>query len=236
MSVVATAEPASLAEVLERMRAIEAGLPRTDGVACFVRLYLAVTEGVQAELGGTGFAAPRFLAHLDIAFADLFFGALEAYERDPATAPRAWLPLFEARAHRDILPLQFALAGMNAHINGDLPVAVVTTCGELGVELRPRGPEHADFVRVNPLLARVEERVRSDYLTGPLGLLDRVVHRFHRIGDVVAMWDVTRAREAAWANAQALWALRSQPELSSRYLVALDRMVGLVGRGLLRPL
>jgi len=75
-----------------------------------------------------------------------------------------------------------------------LPVAVVTTCGELGVELQPRGPEHADFVRVNPLLARVEERVRSDYLTGPLGLLDRVVHRFHRIGDVVAMWDVIRAR------------------------------------------
>src|SRR5438128_8815584 len=118
VSAVATAEPASLPEVLERMRAIEAGLPRTDGVACFVRLYLAVTKGVQAELRGTAFAAPRFLAHLDVAFADLFFGALEAYERDPATAPRAWLPLFEARTHRGILPLQFALAGMNAHING----------------------------------------------------------------------------------------------------------------------
>jgi len=233
VSVVAGVEPATLPEVLERMRAIEAGLPRTDGVACFVRLYLAVTEGVNVDLGGTRFAAPRFLAHLDVVFADLFFAALEAYERDPATAPRAWAPLFETRSRHGIEPLQFALAGMNAHINGDLPVAVVTTCGDLGIELRPGGPEHADFVRVNAVLARVEEHVKREYMTGLLGLLDRIVHRFHRIDDVVAMWDVARAREAAWANAQALWALRAQPELSSRYLLALDRMVGFAGRGLL---
>jgi len=30
-----------------------------------------------------------------------------------------------------IEPIQFALAGMNAHINHDLPVAIVSTCTEL---------------------------------------------------------------------------------------------------------
>ena len=29
-------------------------------------------------------------------------------------------------------PIQFALAGMNAHINRDLPLALVETCDELG--------------------------------------------------------------------------------------------------------
>jgi hypothetical protein len=236
VSLLATAEPATIAEVLERMESIEGGLPRSDGVACFVHLYLAVTQGVRAELTGTAFASPRFMSRLDVVFADAFFSALEAFGRDPATAPRAWMPLFEDRSHRGILPLQFALAGMNAHINGDLPVALVTTCGELGIELRCDSPEHEDYLRVNAVLARVEARIRSDYLTGPLGLLDRVVHRFHRIGDVVAMWDVSRARDAAWANALALWTLRGRPDLSSRYLLALDRTVGFGGRGLLRLL
>ena len=110
-------------------------------------------------------------------------------------------------------PLQFALAGMNAHINRDLPVALVATCRELGIELRDGSPEHADFVRVNVLLASVEARVKRSYLTGWLSVADRLVHRFHRIDDVVAMWDVERARAAAWTNGLALWTAprRSRP-------------------------
>jgi Family of unknown function (DUF5995) len=34
-------------DVLDRMRAIEAGLPRRDGVAVFNRVYLQVTESVR---------------------------------------------------------------------------------------------------------------------------------------------------------------------------------------------
>jgi Family of unknown function (DUF5995) len=72
-------------------------------------------------------------------------------------------------------------------------------------------------------------------VTGRLAWLDRLVHRLHRIDDVVAMWDVGRARDAAWTNAQALWALGDQPPLASDYLLALDRMVGFASRGLLIP-
>jgi Family of unknown function (DUF5995) len=61
------------------------------------------------------------------------------------------------------------------------------------------------------------------------------VHRVDRLDDVVAMWNVARARDAAWANAEALWALRGEHALSARYLLALDRMVGLTARGLLVP-
>ena len=104
---------------------------------------------------------------------------------------------------------------MNAHINRDLPVALVSTCEERGVELRGGSPEHSDFERVNGLLAQVEARVKASYLTGALAFLDRIVHRFDRIDDVVAMWDIRRARDAAWTNGEALWALRAQPELRS---------------------
>jgi len=221
--------------VVQRLRAIEDSAPRSDGVACFARLYRSVTEGVGADLTSRGFADARFLEALDVHFAELFFSALDSYGRDPGRTPSAWVPLFAQRARRGIAPLQFALAGMNAHINRDLPVALVTTCRELGLDLREGSPEHADFERVDALLAQVERQVKSAYLTGWLAWVDRLVHRFHRIDDVVAMWDVGRARDAAWTNAQALWALDDEPSLAGDYLLALDRMVGLASRGLLIP-
>lgn len=221
--------------MVQRLKAIDESAPRSDGVACFARLYLAVTEGVGADLTSQGFADPRFLETLDVHFAELFFAALDAYGRDPASTPSAWAPLFTQRSRRGIAPLQFALAGMNAHINRDLPVALVTTCRELGLDLREGSREHADFERVDALLAEVERQVKSAYLTGWLAWVDRLVHRFHRIDDVVAMWDVDRARDAAWTNAQALWALGDEPPLAGDYLVALDRMVGFASRGLLIP-
>jgi hypothetical protein len=154
--------PSHIADVIRRLRAIEASGSRSDGVACFARLYREVTEGVGRELARQGFADSRFLETLDIHFADLFFSALESYGRDPAVTPSAWVPLFAERSRRGIAPLQFALAGMNAHINRDLPVALMTTCQELGLELVERSPQHADFERVDALLAQVEAQRKTN--------------------------------------------------------------------------
>jgi hypothetical protein len=229
------AAPTTIAEVIQRLRSVEASAPRSDGVACFARLYREVTEGVGSELRQSVFADAAFLQRLDVAFAGLFFAALETYERSPAEAPSGWTPLFEARHRRGIAPIQFAFAGMNAHINGDLPLALVTTCEASGVELQRDSAEHSDYERVNALLAEVEARVKQSYLTGPVAAIDRLLHRVDRIDDVVAMWDVRRARAAAWANAEMLWAIRAEPELRAEFVRVLGRSVGLAGRGLLVP-
>ena len=226
----------SVADVLARMRAIETSLPRSDGVACFVGLYREVTEGVADGLGRSTFADPPALERLDIVFADLFFAAFEREARDPSTVPAAWRPLFAARSQRGIAPIQFALAGMNAHINRDLPVALVAIWTELGAKPGSGSPQHADFVHINALLADVEAKLEKDsYVTGWLGRMDRLLHRVHRLDDVIAMWNVERARDAAWTNAEALWALRDTPPLAAEFLASLDRMVGFAGRGLLVP-
>jgi hypothetical protein len=124
---------------------------------------------------------------------------------------------------------------MNAHINRDLPVALVASCQQAGIGLEEGSPQHADYLRVNQLLASVEDQVKQQYLSGWLHTIDRIVHRVHRLDDVVAMWDISRARDAAWTNGEALWALRDNRELANRYLATLDRTVGLAGRGLLGP-
>ena len=208
-------------EVIARLRSLEQ--PPSDGVACFAHLYREVTEGVAAELAADRPGDPVFLERLDVRFANLFFAAVDA-------PPPAWAPLFAARSRKGIAPLQFALAGMNAHINRDLPVALVETCTELGRELRPDSPEHQEFLRVNALLARVERKVKASYATGIAGFLAKL---FHRRDDAVAMFSVDRARDAAWANGLALWNLRDEPAIAAEFLRALDRMVGLAGRGLL---
>lgn len=41
----------SVAEAIARMEAIGAGLPAGDGLACFNRMYLAVTQTVGADIG-----------------------------------------------------------------------------------------------------------------------------------------------------------------------------------------
>jgi hypothetical protein len=225
----------ALADVVARMERILEPLPQRDGIACFTRLYLEVTTAVRDELSGTTFAEPALLERLDVAFAGLFFDALEIQERDPARCPPAWRPLLEARSNRGIAPLQFALAGMNAHINRDLPVALVAVWQAAAFEPRLGSPQHQDYERVDEVLDRVEQKVKARYKTGLLNTLDRIVHPLDRLGDVVAMWDVRRARASAWANGTVLWTLRDEPERSAAYLLALDRMVGFAGRGLLVP-
>ncbi len=225
-----------IADVISRLRTIEASAPRSDGVVCFARLYREVTEGVGAELTRRGFADSRFLETLDIHFADLFFSALDSYGHDPAGAPSAWVPLFAQRSHRGVAPLQFALAGMNAHINRDLPVALVTTCRELGFDLREASREHTDFERVDALLSQVEARVKRSYLTGWTGLgrparppVASHRRRAWRCGTWTAR-ETLRGRTHRRCGRS-----RDDPPLADDYLLTLDRMVGFASRGLLIP-
>ena len=160
------------------MKSIEAAAPARDGVCSFVRLYADVTVDVQAELAGQTFADPGFLGGLDVTFANLFFTALGDFQHDPAATPRAWVPLFEARDRKGIAPLQFALAGMNAHIIRDLPVALVATCRANGADLSTLSPEHRDFEQIDKLLAAIEQKLKGTFLTGWLAVADRLVHRF----------------------------------------------------------
>jgi hypothetical protein len=220
-----------IAAVIARMEAIETGLAPSDGVACFNGLYLAVTQAVDGRLADEGFADPAFLSALDVTFAGLYFDAVDAVAagRKPS---RAWAPLFERRGDGRVAPIQFALAGMNAHINHDLPLALIATFEQFGLSPDPDGPPHADYQRVNATLATVEEQVKARFATGLIGVADRVLGR---LDDVLAMWSIEEARNAAWQHCEMLWALRSQRRLYDDALDALDGICGLAGRGLLVP-
>ena len=223
--------PDPIDPVVKRMREIEASLAAGDGVARFNHLYLAVTLAVRARVATPDFEDSAFVSQLDVVFADRYFDAIDA-DRAGGRPSSAWAPLFEARGRTDVAAIQFALAGMNAHINFDLCQALGQVAHDSGRPLRDDSPQHRDFQRVNTVLAAVEAQVKSEFDTGLVGVADSALGR---IDDVVAMWSVTRARDAAWTHAKTLAELSGIPVLRGDYLDALGGLVELSSRGLLVP-
>jgi hypothetical protein len=222
----------SVDEVIRIMTALDGALPVGDGVKWFNRLYLRVTVAVRSAVTGSTFHDRAFLEKLDVIFANQYFDAAAAGLQDPAAAPPAWRPLLRARQQPGLAPLQFALAGMNAHINRDLPSGIVECFKVSGGAPADEGPRREDFERVNALLEQVEADVKTEFLTGPLAIVDVAAGQ---ADDALAMWNVRAAREAAWTHAQVLWALRDRPRLRDRFFARLDRLTGFAGRGLLVP-
>src|SRR5690348_17184573 len=73
-----TAPVTSVAEAIARMEAIGAGLPASDGLACFNRMYLAVTQAGGTATGQGFYADPAFTTPLDVTVANLYFAAAQA--------------------------------------------------------------------------------------------------------------------------------------------------------------
>jgi hypothetical protein len=217
--------------VAARMEEIAAPLDVTDGVARFNELYLAVTRAVAVDTGADTFEAPGFISRLDVVFADLYFAAVDDSVAGRAL-PKAWAPLFEQRHAKRVAPLQFAIAGMNAHINHDLALALVSTSRKLGFELDRGTPQHRDYVSVDAVLQRVQDEIKERFTTGIVKDIDVT---FGRVDDMVANWSVGRARDNAWTQAQTLAALERMPGLRKQFELALARNVGFAGRALLTP-
>jgi hypothetical protein len=218
-----------IADVIARMEQIDAVLPRKDGVAYFNRLYLAVTKAVLVASKSTTFEDPAFLDRLDVVFAGIYFDA-EATIAAGAPCPVAWRPLIEERAEPRA-PIQFALAGMNAHINHDLPLALVQTCEELGLAPADSSPQHDDYERVNAVLKSVEGQVSGWFANGVVADIEDVVPA--QVDNALAMWSVVAARELAWDHATVIWGLRHLPDLMNAYVDVLGRSTELAGYAML---
>jgi Family of unknown function (DUF5995) len=188
------------------MEVIGTALPAADGLACFNRMYLGVTRQISTALGQGFYADTAFMTQLDVTFAGLYFSAAGA-AGDPAAVPLAWRPLMAQRANAGIEPVQFALAGMNVHINHDLPLAVVATCAALGTSPET-GAHFADYQKVDQLLDAADQSVRQSFESAPELAVDR---HLAAVSNLIANWTINSARDLAWTNSLLLWAVRDDP-------------------------
>jgi hypothetical protein len=219
----------SIADVLRILRTIDASCVDVDGLKWFNWLYLNVTEAVEARVAHGGFSNLSWLADLDVRFAQLYFDALQSALAG-GRCPGCWNAVFAVRGNTRVARLQFALAGMNAHINRDLPDAIVATCRATRTVPAHGTSQYADYTAVNSTLESLVETARTTlHVRLPGDPLPAVSH----LEETVAAWKVSAAREAAWSNAEALWNL--PPLLTDNLKHSIDGFTTVVGKTLLVP-
>lgn len=226
----------TIPEFISRLEAIqtfdEANQPlgNQDGVATFNFLYQIITKNVFEKVGTGFFPDEEFLDRLDVAFANRYLDAMRAHHDQSGHVPRSWKILIERRSESGISPLQFAVAGVNAHINFDLAPAVVATCEELNKE-PTSGLQKAAYERVNDIFAEEMGRLRH-HLQGKL--INWIDDELGRADDIVGEWSVEVARATAWNTALVLWAIRNFDMGEHALLDTHDRIVSLASHLLLR--
>ncbi|MEV0534411.1 DUF5995 family protein [Kitasatospora sp. NPDC050463] len=220
----------SIDEVVERLRAVEARLAPADGVACFNRMYLRVAELTGRTAAAGSFQDRAFTEGLEAALANLYLDAVEAADAG-RPVNEAWQPLFEARGDRAVRPIQFAFAGMSAHLSHDLPLALVATC----IERRTTPdtpPVHADHLRAAELLEQAEAEARAVF-EAQLGTPD--ARAAESLQHLVGSFSVARALDAAWATTQTLWHERNLRPFHDATLAAVTGGAVLAARLLVTP-
>ena len=199
---------AEVVDVLGRIRDIAdrlEGDATRDGIACFADLYHTITSDVLAAWeAGHLFRTGRFIVELDLAFAQRYLDALHAHLAGQRT-PACWELTFARRQERGVEPWQFAVAGVNAHVNFDLAFALLDVW-----ERNPDDPlattdeQYADYRAINTIFGNRMDQLCEDNDVpwtrwGPDGgILDRLGNL---VGDVL----VVGTRDFAWVQAERWW-------------------------------
>ncbi|MGH8974804.1 MAG: DUF5995 family protein [Acidimicrobiia bacterium] len=204
----------TVAEVIERLTALKgatapgSAAPRS-GMYWFSHLYLVITENVLDKIdGGRFFADNEYLTALDVAFANRYLDAVRAHTRGQE-APEVWRLLFAVPDDGEILPVQLAMAGVNAHINLDLAFAVVTACGALGRTDIDQGSQKADYDKVNAIFAEEMDRLLHKLARG---YSNQIQMARQSLLERLANEIVVLARRMAWENAWYLWSVEPGSE------------------------
>lgn len=227
LQIITSSPPGSIDEVIQLMEKLDSALAPDDGLKWFNLLYLKVTQQVRDTPPQTGWQDPAWLARLDVIFANLYFAALADFLAGKPI-PSSWQALFEARERTGIDRIQFALAGMNAHINRDLSFALLRIDDEMHQGFNPNSPQHQDYEHVNSLLEAVLPLALQFLATGILG---QIIQDTDKIGKLLAVWNVHVARDLAWDFAEHLRGLSGLRRDFA--IMSQDKFTGAIGRILL---
>jgi hypothetical protein len=190
-------------ELIARMVALLATLEADgDPGRFFLGTYLRITRAVQTALDDGRYEDPAWVAVWDVDFAGLYLDALEAYRRDPATAPAPWRHAFGASP--TLRPEGHVLLGVNAHINLDLPQSLVRVipseefADPAALARRRRDHERIDGV----LAARVaDEDVELQRAGDPRTSLDRMLAPLNHVATRTFLRE---SRRKVWVNTTVL--------------------------------
>ena len=182
-------------DVARDLAAQGAALPkRSAHRRFFLDTYRRTTLAVGAAVDRACFEDPKWVAGWDVAFARLYLDALSA-DLAGKRVPRPWRLAFDAPA--ELPALRHVLLGINAHVNYDLPQALLAAISDADFEdevliaRRRRDHERIDAVLASRVAAE------DDELEAGKSLLDRALTPLNRLSSKRFLRE---ARHKVWHN------------------------------------
>ncbi|MCB9294051.1 MAG: hypothetical protein H6559_13170 [Lewinellaceae bacterium] len=210
--------------------------------AYFALLYKSMTEAVRdAILAGHFEDGPR-MEKLDVLFANRYLVAWQQH-RQGLPATRSWQIAFDAAGDHSLIVLQHLILGVNTHINLDLGIAAALTAPGDDIAALQR-----DFEKINDIIATLTGTMQAklERIWWPMRLLRRLTKNREQ---AVIEFSIAKAREGAWANANALSQILgpARPGFgmgsvdtqltpkSEAYINTMDEAVAVISRRVARP-
>jgi Family of unknown function (DUF5995) len=219
--------------VLARMDALLEAMPSDlTTQRTFLSTYRRTTIAVGKQVEEGRFEDPAWVDRWDVAFADLYVSALEAH-LSGGQVSRPWRLAFAAP--RDLPVLRLLLLGINAHINLDLPQALLRVISPEDfanpalVARRQRDHERIDAI----LATRVSAENAELLAASRRNLLDRVLRPLNQEGSKRFLRE---ARQKVWHNTRELHEARlAGPEMYATRLAELEVLSAAKVADLLAP-
>jgi hypothetical protein len=196
------ADGRGVADVVARMdeRLARLASAEHDGRAAqrdFLATYRRTTLAVGRALEGACFEDPDWVERWDVVFAGLYLEALDADLTGVGTVSRPWRLAFDVPA--GLPPLRNVLAGINAHVNYDLPQALLAVIDDADFDdPRLMARRRRDHERIDAVLAgRVAAEDAELAATSRRTLLDRVLVPANR---GASRRFLREARQKVWHN------------------------------------
>ena len=196
--------------LLARIKQIHAEL-RAEGEEHqhFASTYSRTTASLKSEVERGGFVDNVWAERWDLVFGQLYLDAVDAW-RAGGDPPLPWRIAFDASSDHVLPPLRHVLIAMNAHINYDLPQALIRIIEPDEFDDRAlMAKRSADHAHVDEILlgnvAAEDEELKAIEEPGDRTLLDWMLQPFNRSGTKRFLKE---ARRKVWANAFELNAAR----------------------------
>jgi hypothetical protein len=177
----------------------------------FLNTYRRTTLAVGAALDAGRFEDPDWVQRWDVAFAELYLAALDA----PVPA-RPWRLAFSARP--ELPPLRHVLLGINAHVNYDLPQALLAVISDAEFDdAELLAARRRDHERIDGVLAARVGAEDVELSAAGKTPLDRVLTPFNRLGTKRFLRE---SRQKVWHNTLELQQARVAGETAYRTRLA----------------
>jgi hypothetical protein len=197
-------------QVAQAMTERRAGLP-AGHLRYFLDTYQRTTRAVGKAVDAGQFEDPDWVQRWDVAFAELYLAALDA-----PIAPRPWRLAFSAPP--ELPPLRHVLLGINAHVNYDLPQALLAVISDAQFgDAALMASRRLDHERIDGVLAARVGAEDVELSASGKKLLDRVLTPLNRLGSKRFLRE---SRQKVWHNTLELQQARVAGETAYRTRLA----------------